>query len=111
MLKVKITQTDKHMSVITFWFKINEMQIDEDKFYKVILTGKRNFEINVYNIYKFVLSDNIIKIKDKSELGVNIEGISNEISLRGLFLKEVLDDMSNSEDAEKIIELGLEVLK
>ena len=94
--------------------KINEIQIDEDKFYKIILIGKRNFEINVYNIYKYILSDNIIKIKDKTEIGVDIDKISKEISLRGLFLKEVLDGVLNgnidSDSAGKVIELGLENL-
>ncbi len=43
--------------------KINELEIRNNLFYKIILIGKRNFELNIYNLYKFILSENIIKIK------------------------------------------------
>lgn len=95
--------------------KINEIELLENNYYKINLIGKRNFEINCYYLYKFILQENIIKIKDKTELNYNIEKISEENNLKGLFLKEILEDEKNNiiekNMAEKIIEIGLEILK
>ena len=95
--------------------KINELELSSNIFYKINLIGKRNFEINIYNLYKFILNENIIKLKDKTQVNIDINKIANEINLKGLFLKEILEDEKNniisSEQAEKIIEIGLNVLK
>ena len=91
------------------------MNLLENNYYKINLIGKRNFEINCYYLYKFILKENIIKIKDKTEINYNIEKISEENNLKGLFLKEILEDERNNilekNIAEKIIEIGLEILK
>ena len=34
--------------------KINELEIPENSLVKIILIGKRNFEIDKYEIYKFI---------------------------------------------------------
>ena len=95
--------------------KLNEMNLLENNYYKINLIGKRNFEINCYYLYKFILKENIIKIKDKTEINYDIEKISEENNLKGLFLKEILEDEKNNilekNIAEKIIEIGLEILK
>ncbi len=95
--------------------KIDEEQIEKDMFYKIILVGKRNFEINVYYLYKFITEENIIKIKDETQINIDINELSKEINLKGLFLKEILDNKNNENidenTAEKIIEIGLNVLK
>ena len=43
--------------------KINELKIDENNLIEIILTGKRNFEINKYELLKLISNDKIIKIK------------------------------------------------
>lgn len=95
--------------------KINYMDIQSNAFYKIILIGKRNFEINSYDLYEFLQHENIIKIKDKTEINVDINKLSQEINLRGIFLKEILNDEKNGKIeknmAEKIIEIGLNILK
>ena len=95
--------------------KINNIEIQNNIFYKIILMGKRNFEINIYNLYKFILNENIIKIKNETEINIDINKMSEEINLKGLFLKEILNDESegkiNKNMLDKIIEVGLEVLK
>lgn len=95
--------------------KINELEIEENIFYKIILVGKRNFEINIYHLYPFILKENIMKIKDETQINIDIHKLAEEINLKGLFLKEILEDINsgkiNEEKAEKIIEIGLEVLK
>ena len=95
--------------------KINELKIEENKLYKIILTGKRNFEINIYNLYKYELNERIIKIKDKTKPNYNIEEIAKENTLKGLFAKEILEEIKNKnydeETIEKTIEIGMEILE
>jgi len=95
--------------------KINSIKILENIFYKIILNGKRNFEINIYYLYKIILNENIIKIKDNTELNIDINKLSEEINLKGIFLKEILIDKENGKidqnTAERIVEIGLDVLK
>ena len=88
---------------------IKEKEIEENKLYKIILTGKRNFEINIYDLYKYELNDRIIKIKDKTKLNYDIEKISRERTLKGLFVKEMIEEMQKEEYDEEIIEKALEI--
>ena len=89
--------------------KINEIKIEENKLYKIILIGKRNFEINIYDLYKYNLDEKIIKIKNKTKPNYNIEEISKENTLRGLFAKEILEEIKNKNYDEEIIENALEI--
>ena len=89
--------------------KINEIEIDENKLYKIILTGKRNFEINTYNLYKYGLNERIIKIKNKTKPNYDLEEIAKQNTLRGLFAKEILQEIKNKNYDEEIIENALEI--
>ena len=77
--------------------KIEEIQIEENNLYKIIFIGKRNFEINLYKLIKMINKKEIIKLKDKTTLGYDIEKISQETTtLRGIYVKEILDKMEMS---------------
>ncbi len=89
--------------------KINEIKIEENKLYKIILTGKRNFEINIYNLYKYDLNERIIKIKNKTKPNFNLDEISKENTLKGLFAKEILQEINSKNYDEEIIEQALEI--
>ncbi len=89
--------------------KINEINIEQNKLYKIILVGKRNFEINIYDLYKYELNEKIIKIKNKTKPNYNIEEIAKENSLRGLFAKEILNELKKENYDENIIENALEI--
>lgn len=91
---------------------INMMNWDENRYYKIILTGKRNFEIEPVEILKHITSNNIIKIKDETTLKVDLETLSKEESLRGIFVKNLLEKMTeeNKEQIIKAIEIGLEAM-
>lgn len=95
--------------------KINNLEIRDNIFYKIILTGKRNFEINIYDLYEFLIYENVIKIKNETEINIDIDKLSQEINLKGIFLNEILEDEKNKkiekDVAEKIIEIGLNILK
>ena len=91
--------------------KINEIKLEENKLYKIILIGKRNFEINTYELYKYNLDEKIIKIKNKTKLNYDLEKLSNETTLKGLFAKEILERLNKcqTEEEKKIIERAAEI--
>ena len=91
---------------------INSKNWDENIYYKLILTGKRNFEIDPLEIIKYITSKNIIKLKNQTTLKINVEEIAKEESLRGIFVKNLLAKQTNEnkEKIQKAIEIGLEVM-
>ena len=94
--------------------KINELNIEENKLYKITLIGQRNFEVNTYKLIKMVENKEIIKIKDKSKLGYDLQEIAKQTTLKGFFVKEILTRMQNETEnkelLEKALEIGLETL-
>ena len=94
--------------------KINNLKLEENIFYKIILIGNKNFEINIYNLFKFILNENIIKIKNNTKLKIDLEKISKNNNLKGLFVKEILEEMNkekyNKEILEEALELGLNII-
>ena len=94
--------------------KINEIQLGENKLYKITLIGQRNFEINTYKLIRMIEDKRIIKVKNKTKLGYNIEEISKETTLKGIFVKEIFNKIENEPEnkelLEKALEIGLEVL-
>jgi DNA repair exonuclease SbcCD nuclease subunit len=97
--------------------KINELEIKSNEYIKVILIGNRNFEINKYEILKYIENDRIIKIKNHTKIAYDLIKMSNENTLKGLFAKEMLEKLSKTdmeedkEIIEKAIEIGLEALE
>lgn len=93
---------------------ILDINLNEKNLYKVILTGKRNFEINTRDILKVVSHRNILKIKDQTKLNYNLEELSKENNLRGIFIREALkklnDGCYSKEEVERAIEIGLDAM-
>lgn len=94
--------------------KINDIKIEENKYYKIILIGKRNFEIDKYEIQKYINSPNIIKIKDNTTIKIDLEKLSEQNNLKGIFVKNMLEKINNNEEDKelilKAIEIGLEAM-
>lgn len=94
--------------------KINNKEIMENKLYKIILVGQRNFEIDKYKLYKNIENKNIIKIKDETNLKIDLNEIANDYTLKGLFAKEILNEMKDEnidkELLDKVTEIGMEIL-
>ena len=67
--------------------KINDIQIDNGKYYKIILIGTRNIEIDTNDLIKYITNKNVIKIKDKTKVEYDLDKISKEQSLKGIFVK------------------------
>lgn len=98
--------------------KINQLEIANNEYIKIILVGNRNFEINKYELLKYVENERIIKIKNKTKIAYDLAKMSNETTLKGLFAKEMLERMGQPEITEeeeeiieKAIEIGLEALE
>ena len=97
--------------------KIDSIEIQPNEYVKIILEGKRNFEINTYELYKLIQEQKIIKIKNKTKINYNLDEIENETTLKGLFAKEIKQKLDGGnltneqrEILEKAIEIGFEAL-
>ena len=94
--------------------KINSIEIKENEYYKIILVGNRNFEINRFELLKYAESSNLIKIKDNTKISYDLEKIASENNLKGIFVKESLEKMKENPESEeeilKAIEIGLEAM-
>lgn len=91
---------------------INVGEFNENGYYKIKLIGKRNFEIDAIDILKYISIPNVIKIKDETSLKLDLEKIAKEETLRGIFVKNLLEQMTkeNKEEILKAIEIGLEAM-
>ena len=97
---------------------INDLEIKDNEYVEIVLTGNRNFEINKYDILKYIENNRIIKLKDKTKIGYDLEKISKETTLKGLFVQEMQkritqENLSQEEKEiiEKAIEIGFEALE
>ena len=96
--------------------KINNTQFDDNKFYKIILVGKCSFNIDENKILDLVNIENIIRIKNHTQAKYEIEEIANQVSLKGLFAKRILEKIQNTEDEQEknrlisAFDVGIDVL-
>ena len=88
---------------------INGIQFSENEYYKISLVGRRNFEIDLYKLNKLIINSNIIKVKDYTKMNYDLEKISNENTLKGLFVKEILQKMQDSPEDEEILQNALDI--
>lgn len=88
---------------------INSIEFSENIYYKISLIGRRNFEIDLYKLNKLLINGNIIKIKDYTKLNYDLEKISKENTLKGLFVKEILQKMEENPQDEEILQNALDI--
>lgn len=98
--------------------KINDLETKSNQYIKIILKGNRKFEINTYEMIKLVENERIIKIKNKTSIVHDLEKMSNSNTLKGLFIKKMLEKLKEEYiteeskiEIEKAIEVGLEALE
>lgn len=91
--------------------KINKEKFPDDKYIKTILTGSRKIEIDLLGLLKYLTNQNIIKVKDRTKLEVDLNNLSLQNNLKGIFVKRILkkieEEPQNKEKLEKAIEIGL----
>ncbi len=94
--------------------KINTLIRENNKYYEYLLSGNKNIEIETNKILKLIEDKSVIKLKDISKLQYDLEKIAKEGSLKGIFVKELLEqieeDGSNKEEILKVIEIGLNAM-
>ena len=94
--------------------KILNRYLNDMVMYKVILKGKRNFEIDTRELIRVLSHENILKIKDETKIAYDIEDLISQNNLKGLFVKEVYqmykDELCSEEEYQKAIEIGLEAM-
>ena len=94
--------------------KINEIKIQKNKFIKIILIGKRKFEIQKNKILKLIENKNILKIKNNTKLNYELEELAKENNVKGIFVRNMLkkleENIDQKEEIEKAIEIGLEII-
>lgn len=79
--------------------------------------GKRNFEIDKYDLFKYIENDDVIRIKDTTEPNIDLEELSNNSTLKGIFVTQMKEKLESETDEnqkqviKKAIEVGLKVLK
>ncbi len=93
---------------------IRKLNLKSENIYKIVLIGKRNFEINTREILRVVSRENVLKIKDNTKISYNIEELAKQNNLKGIFIKEVLEAYKNGlcteEEYQKAIEIGLDAM-
>ena len=91
--------------------KINLIKTDENNFYKIILIGIRNIEINANALCKLIQNKDILKIEDKTEAKYNFDELARQNNLKGIFVRRMLkklnDEKLDEKEIRKAIEIGL----
>ena len=77
-MEIDISQINSEDDLVQ---KINEMNFEENKYYKIILTGKRKFEINLNELSKITTYEKIVKIKNLTKPDFDIGNIAKQTTL------------------------------
>lgn len=111
-IEVDVQEMNSQNDLIEY---LTTLYIEKNKICKVILKGKRRFIINVKDIMYLIDNPNIIRIKDTTSLAYNLEDLAKEKTLKGIFVKKLLEKKSegfySDEQIEKAIEIGLEAME
>ena len=93
--------------------KINNLNLNSNNYYKIILKGDKNFNININELFQYIIKENIIKIKNDTKLKINLEEISKNNNLKGLFIREILKELNNNnydkKTLENVLSIGLDL--
>ncbi len=95
--------------------KLDEMNLEEENFYKIILKGTKKIELNETRICKLIQKDMILKVRDKTETGYNIDNLAMQKNLKGMFVKNLLEklksDPQEEDSIKKAMEIGLKLFE
>lgn len=93
--------------------KINSIKFNENEFIKLLLNGQKQFEFNVLDLQNLIFNKNVLKIKDFSKINLDLSALSNEKSLKGVYIKNLLKKLNdpnyNKNEVEKAISIALEL--
>ncbi len=111
-IEVDISHLQNNYEIIQ---KIREEveNIQKENIVEIILKGTKDLDTFISLRYiKQVLQNDFfyIKVKDETKLYISKEEYQNDISLKGEFIRLVLDSSEVSHDMEQIIQYGIEAL-
>lgn len=89
--------------------KINSIEENEDVFYKLLLVGTRNIEINENEICKLNTNKSILKVKDKTDSKYDIYQLAKQNNLKGVFAKKMLQKLEEGRFEENEIKRAIEI--
>ena len=86
---------------------IDSLKIADYEICKIILTGSKHFDLptNLWHL----LQTNIVKVKDCTHLDYDLDIISKENSLKGIFVRNLLKRMDNNPDEKDLIENAINI--
>jgi len=102
------------------WFDIEQIVMDSVKsiskedLIKIVLKGKYALGLDKQIEHLLVKLNDLyyhVKIKDESSLEIDKKSFEKDMSLRGEFIREVLNSELSEEEKEKIILVGLKALE
>lgn len=122
--KRKYEIKDINISLVESYAEIRERILDsipkkdrEQNYYKIRLQGeiREDFIIDKDILIKYINQDfYFVKVEDNTTLKINLENVSKEYSLKGLYAKEMLEIIENKlvdeEIANMALRYGLKVL-
>ena len=95
--------------------KLDEMNLEKENFYKIILKGTKKIELNEVRICKLTRKDMILKVRDKTETEYNIDNLAMQKNLKGMFVKNLLEklksDPQEEDSIKKAMEIGLKLFE
>ena len=103
---IDISNTNSEEEVIE---KLNKEEYENQKFYKIILEGNKNFEINTKRICKLINNQNILKVKDETEIEYNIDNLVKQKNLKGMFVKNLMEKIESDPENKNIIEEAIRI--
>ena len=94
--------------------KLSSINLVEKNLYKVVLMGRRSFEIDLPGIMKVLDVINILKIKDNTRIAYDIQDLRMQNNLKGFYVNELYkmyqDGKCTEEQLQKAIEIGFEAM-
>ncbi len=107
-------QVDHIFSMEELVVTISSLNLNEKNMIEIVLKGDRQFDIRAREVLKLVENPNILKIKDETQIAIDIEEVAKENNLRGIFVREMIKKYQtgvySEEQIKKAIEIGLEVM-
>jgi len=88
---------------------INQIEFNSDRYYQIVLVGNRKIEIETLKILKHIEATNVLKIKDKTSLEIDLGKISQQNNLKGLFIKNLLEKLKEEPNKKEVIEKAIEI--
>ena len=83
---------------------IDKLNLKENVIYKIELEGTRNFDTKNVEDELRVINKNVCEVIDDSKVNYNLEEISKEDTLKGIFTKKILEEIKkNPKDESKLL--------